>query len=151
MSRAGYSDDYDDSDYPAAMWRGAVLSAIRGKRGQSFLAELLASLDALPEKKLAANSFTRGGEICALGSVAVRRGIDVSEFEPHPDEWGGEDEVDSGRLGKKFGIAPALAREIMYENDEGSLYDETPEQRWERVRKWVVEQIGSPDTSGAVK
>jgi hypothetical protein len=143
MSRAGYSDDYDDSSYPAAMWRGAVLSAIRGKRGQSFLLELLAALDALPEKKLAANSFTRGGEICALGSVAMRRGLDVSEFEPHPDEWGSEDEVDSDALSKKFGIAAALAREIMYENDEGSLNDETPEQRWIRVRAWVASQIES--------
>jgi hypothetical protein len=141
VSRAGYSDDCDMDGYPSAFWRGAVLSAIRGKRGQSFLMELLASLDALPEKKLASNSFTRGGEICALGSVAVRRGIDVSAFEPHPDEWGCEDEVDAAALSNTFGIAPALVREIMYENDEGSYCDETPEQRFERVRRWVVKQI----------
>src|SRR5262245_16738600 len=33
-------------------WRGAVHAAIFGKRGQAFLTELLAALDALPEKKL---------------------------------------------------------------------------------------------------
>jgi hypothetical protein len=141
MGRAGYSDDHDGSDYPQGFWRGAVQSAIRGKRGQAFLREMLDALDALPEKKLAANSFTRGGEICALGCVAIKRGIDVSALEPHEDEWGSEDEVDSGAVSKAFGIAPAMAREIMYENDEGSLYDETPEQRWTRIRNWALEQV----------
>lgn len=32
MSRCGYSDDYDQ--WALIRWRGAVESAIRGKRGQ---------------------------------------------------------------------------------------------------------------------
>ena len=45
MSRSGYSDD--DEDGRLAMWRGAVQSAIRGKRGQAALRELLTALDAM--------------------------------------------------------------------------------------------------------
>ena len=37
-----------------------------------------------------------------------------------------------------FGIAPALAREIVWENDEAGWYDETPESRWKRMRAWVA-------------
>jgi len=47
MSRSGYSDDCDDQ-WSLICWRGAVKSAIRGKRGQAFLKEMLAALDALP-------------------------------------------------------------------------------------------------------
>jgi hypothetical protein len=45
MSRSGYSDDLD----PLALgrWRGRVASAMRGKRGQAFLREMLAAMDAM--------------------------------------------------------------------------------------------------------
>ena len=46
MSRSGYSDDYEPSNI--AMWRGQVASAMRGKRGQAFLRELIEALDAFP-------------------------------------------------------------------------------------------------------
>jgi hypothetical protein len=46
MSRSGYSDDH--SEWDLIRWRGAVASAIRGKRGQAFLRELLVALDAMP-------------------------------------------------------------------------------------------------------
>ena len=39
MSRSGYCDELEQSEL--AMWRGQVASAIRGKRGQAFLVELL--------------------------------------------------------------------------------------------------------------
>ena len=51
MSRSDYnSDNY--SEWSLIRWRGAVASATRGKRGQSFLRDLLASLDAMPVKRL---------------------------------------------------------------------------------------------------
>ena len=50
MSRHGYSDDCDN-EWRAIMWSGAVKSAIKGKRGQAFLKELLAALDALEKEK----------------------------------------------------------------------------------------------------
>ena len=50
MSRSGYSDDLET--WQLIKWRGQVMSAIRGKRGQKFLRELLAALDAMPKKIL---------------------------------------------------------------------------------------------------
>ncbi|ENQ7660184.1 hypothetical protein ACEQOL_006537 [Pseudomonas aeruginosa] len=38
MSRSGYCDDLDN--WSLICWRGAVSSAIKGKRGQAFLIEL---------------------------------------------------------------------------------------------------------------
>jgi hypothetical protein len=38
-------------------WRGAVASAIRGGRGQAFLREMLAAMDAMPVKRLVANEL----------------------------------------------------------------------------------------------
>lgn len=116
---------------------------MQGKRGQAFLSELLEALDALPKHELAAHSFARNGEICALGAVAVKRHIDVSAFEPGEGEDSWDDEVDRDELGAAFGIAGSMAAEIMYENDEGAYDSETPAERWIRVRKWVERNIGS--------
>lgn len=65
MSRSGYSDECDD--WQLIMWRGAVASSMRGRRGQAFLKETLAALDALPEKKLIDYDLEREGAVCALG------------------------------------------------------------------------------------
>ena len=66
MSRHGYSED-GDSDFPVALYRGRVASAIRGKRGQKMLKELLAALDAMPTKELHAEVFDDPdeGRVCA--------------------------------------------------------------------------------------
>jgi len=106
MSRHGYVD-FDGEDVLAeGRWRGAMLSAIRGKRGQAFLRELIEALDALPAKELAAHSFTRGGEVCALGSVALKRGLDVSEFEPGEGEDSWDDEIDHDVLAATNSVSP---------------------------------------------
>jgi hypothetical protein len=126
MSRSGYSCDYDN--WAAICWRGAVKSSIRGKRGQSFLKELLSALDAMPEKSLIAEELEVSGEVCALGSIGKARGIDMSKIDPE----------DHYQVAGAFGIAEALAREIMYENDE---HGHTPESRWRHVHDWVSKQI----------
>jgi len=123
MSRSGYSDDCDGWDL--IRWRGAVKSAIRGKRGQAFLVELRDSLDALPEKKLCAVDLQRkDGSCCAIGAVGKARGIDMTEMD-------GEYMTDTGELAEMFNIAGALVKEIEYENDEcddfwyeENIYDE---------------------------
>ena len=130
MSRSGYSDDLDN--WATIKWRGAVSSAIRGRRGQAFLREMLAALDALEAKRLIANDLERDGEVCAIGAVGVRRGIDMSAIDP-------DDCEQRDLLGSMFGIASALAAEIMALNDE--RYYATPEERFERVRAWVAAQI----------
>lgn len=128
-NRSNYSEELDQWDH--IRWRGAVKSAIRGKRGQAALRELLEALDAMPDKALIANSLvTTDGDCCALGALGIKRGLDMSGFDP--------DEYDV--ISDAFGLAPALIREIEYENDEGE-WRETPEQRWYRMRRWAAKQI----------
>lgn len=130
MSRSGYHDDCDQ--WPLICWRGAVTSAIRGKRGQAFLIELLDALDALPKPELIAHELEEGdGAVCALGAVGKRRGIELVDLDP--ENW--------GRLASTFGIAEAMAREVMFINDEDAPYNETPAARFQRVRRWVESQI----------
>lgn len=135
MSRSGYSDDLDDN-WQLIRWRGAVASAIKGKRGQAFLREMLAALDALPEKKLVARELEIGGEVCALGSVGQTRGVDMAKLDPEDHET----------VAAAFNIPHALACEIMFENDEGGGYwnEETPEARYARMRRWIEGQIRAP-------
>ncbi len=132
MSRSGYSDDVDDN-WAMIRWRGAVTAATKGKRGQSLLKEMAAALDAMPIKRLIASELVaKDGEVCALGAVAKARALDVSGIDPQDREL----------VAKKFDIAEALAAEIMYENDNDFGYwNEEPEQRWRRVRKWVAENL----------
>lgn len=83
MSRSGYSEDLDDQ-WQFIRWRGAVKSAIKGRRGQDFLKEMLAALDALPEKVLIANDLqdtTYSGQVCAIGAVGKARGVDMERLE----------------------------------------------------------------------
>lgn len=134
MSRSGYSDDLEQWDL--IRWRGAVKSALRGSRGQAFLREMLAALDALPEKKLIEGELVDDydpASVCAIGAVSRARGIDVAGVDPQDRET----------VACKFGIAEAMAAEIVYENDEGAGYwaKETPEQRYSRMRKWVEASI----------
>lgn len=126
MSRSGYSDDCCDWDL--IRWRGAVASAIRGKNGQLFLLEMLAALEALPEKRLIKGDLENNGEYCALGSVGKRRGLDMSNLDPY----------DTDDIAGAFRIPRALAAEIEFMNDDNSF---TPEQRFEDMRKWVLENL----------
>jgi len=150
MSRHGYIDDTDDV-LAHGRWRAAVNSSIRGRRGQAFLRELLAALDALPEKKLIAEELTLDGQVCALGAVGQARGLDMSKIDPG----------DSDGVHTHFGIANAMAREIIFINDEvdgdyvetegpptryrqaprRAYVSPTPETRFEKVRAWVVAHL----------
>ena len=158
MSRSGLSEDDGDDPLAFGRFRAAVGSAIRGKRGQAFLREALAALDAMPDKRLIAGDLvvtgeqcpygeadlivgadelcdTKGqpypmGACCLLGAVALARKMDVSDLDP--------EDIDS--VAPRFGLADAMTREIVYWNDEGG-WRETPEERWTRMRAWVAEQI----------
>lgn len=129
MSRSGYSEI---DGWELIRWRGAVASAIRGKRGQAFLREMLAALDALPNKRLIAEELEAGGEVCALGSVGKMRSMQMSSL--HPEDHVG--------LSDAFGIPPSLIQEIEFINDDDWAYTHiTPEERFNTVRKWVVSQL----------
>lgn len=144
MSRSGYTDDYADDDPLAeGRWRQAVKRAIEGARGQALLRELLEALDAMEDKRLYAGNFaTAEGEYCVLGVLGAARGTKM-------DDLGDEDYCDPELVGQRFGIARALAAEIMYENDncrdEERLVDVVvcgPMRPWERHvrREWVTNE-----------
>lgn len=142
MSRSGYSDDCNG--WSLIRWRGAVNSAIKGKRGQAFLREALAALDAMPTKELIADNLSTEGGFCTLGAVGAARGMDMSGIDPDERE----------QVAASFSVAEALAAEIMFENDEGSSYafwyvnnskPTTPAQRWQHMRDWIAKHI-SPAT-----
>jgi hypothetical protein len=137
MSRSGYSDGLSQGEL--ACWRGAVASAMRGRRGQAFLRDMLAALDSLPAKRLIPSALVaRDGECCAMGAVALKRGLDLS----------GVDATEPEHVSDAFGIARAMAQEIAYENDECGPARETPEQRWSRMRAWVEGEISSAMVPG---
>lgn len=127
MSRSGYSVCEN-----LGLWRGAVHRATTGYRGQHFLRKLRDALDAMPVKRLIVDAIKDdSGEVCALGAL-----------DPTVETY------DAAALADHFGIARALAAEIVYENDEHFAFayglravNETPEQRWTRMRAWVEEQI----------
>lgn len=131
MSRSGYSDDCEN----VQLWRTAVSNAIHGKRGQTFLREMLEALDAMPVKQLTHGQLRDAeGGVCAMGAVGAKRGMQMDDI----------DVCDAHRVADAFGIARVLAAEIAFENDEGVGYwviDEDPEKRWHRMRQWVASQI----------
>lgn len=129
--RSGYTDDIDNRDL--AMWRGRVASAIRGRRGQQLLKDLLAALDAMPEKCLVRMDLVNADGVCALGAVGKARGVaDIDTIDPE----------DHHVLGERLNVAECLIQEIEFTNDDDFAYQqETPEQRFVRVRKWVQENI----------
>lgn len=129
MSRSGYVDDGDH--WALIRWRGAVKSATKGKRGQAFFNDLLAALDAMPDKRLIRDDLESGGEFCALGVLGHARGVKMDDVDAHEPE----------EVASLFDIASALAKEVAFMNDEFSWTQETPEQRWQRMRGWVADQI----------
>ena len=140
MSRSGYTDDSND---PLAYgrWRQAVKRSLEGKRGQAFLRELIEVLDEMEDKRLFPGSFaTADGEFCALGVLGAKRGTKMDDL---VDD---EDGCDTRTVGQRFGIAPAMAAEIMFMNDEYvhsvRAYNENhPSERWQKMRKWAEKQL----------
>ena len=139
MSRSGYSED-NYGNWRSICWRGAVESALRGKRGQAFLRELADAMDAMPKKQLVTGVLESDGEVCTLGVIAKARGVQAKNPE-FMDE-----------AAELLDIAGAMAREIVHENDDAGEYancnpqtgryePETPEQLWVRMRKWVEIQL----------
>lgn len=169
MSRHGYHEDCGDDD-PLVLgrWRAQVRSATRGARGQKLLRDMLAALDAMPEKRLVALELecqpSTDSERAAALSKLFGREVTVDEYRERIVErdtqaregdvcalgavgrmrgidMSGLDPDDSESVAAAFNIADPLAREIVWVNDEGGPARETPEHRWQRVRQWVANQI----------
>lgn len=137
MSRSGYSCDIEN--WALIRWRGAVNSAMKGKRGQAFFKEMRDSLLALPEKKLIYGSLSLGGQVCSLGCVMVSRkmaeGMSREEaLGVVEDNWSGDFLED---IPEELNIANAMAKEIMFENDDDWHMSRTDEDRYNYILGWV--------------
>ncbi len=131
MSRSGYYTETDDA-LELGRWRGMVASASSGKRGQAFFRDLLAALDAMPDKRLIAKALQDGeGGVCAMGSLGAARSVNMRDIDPQDPE----------KVGAAFNIAPCLAQEVAFMNDEWGDSSETDEARWMRMRAWVAKKI----------
>ena len=131
MTRSGYEICHDNDDL--IRYQVTLEWEIKCGRGQAFLRELLTALDALPEKALIKNDFTAEGWVCALGAVFAARGV-------APPENGINDAACVAA--DALGIPGILAAEVMYKNDDGGPYLESPERRWARMREWVEKSLG---------
>jgi hypothetical protein len=132
MSRSGYSEDGCGDQWADIRWRGAVKAALRGKRGQAFLREFIATLDAMPVKRLAAEAWVSGEDACALGVVARARG-----FEKFLESLDPDDDFSAELIAPVLDIAPAMAREIIFTNDDAAFWEISPEGRWTWMRQWA--------------
>jgi hypothetical protein len=167
MSRSGLVEDDGEDSLAHGRWRGAVKSAINGKRGQAFLRELAEALDAMPEKVLVGGELqSEEGCFCTLGVIGHKRGLDVASMDV--------DDYDS--IAGSLNVNAKIAQEIMWENDEtfsdweyvrvevsgpmrGDFHDRcgwhreqhkrdvrvmkpnAEHLRWQHMRKWVQSQL----------
>jgi hypothetical protein len=126
------------------LWHANLRRAMQSKRGQAFMQELLEALDALPQKRLIQGAMEQSGEVCALGAVGLKRGMELD----------GLDSRDHDEIADAFGISSMLAQEIAYWNDQGmeacllgltdggGWTENSPEDRFTFVRAWVVARLG---------
>lgn len=158
MSRFIEGDGDEDFPNAQALWWRAQENALRGRKGQAVLRELEAALVALPEKRLIEGALCDDrGQVCALGALATKRGLDQEEMKEHQGEHAG---FIADWAKDALGLSGALATAIEWENDEGfwRVYTEmdgyratggreTAEQRYERVLAWVRSQIAHEATA----
>lgn len=127
MNRSEYTDDCDERRVDR--WRRKVDAAIHGPEGQTFLRELAAALDALPDKWLIDGSLLNDdGDCCAIGAVCKARGMDTERMDDDGMEC----------VAERLGVPWPLAAEIFDVNDG---LRETPVARWHRMRRWVDRHI----------
>ena len=144
MSRFDNYGCDDEHGIPDEFWYQALGRHLNGPQGQANLRRIRAALDALPEKVLISGTFCDGERVCAVGAlVAYARAREGQTWHQVLAELPWDDDgylLETVRQGKLAGLPRTLAEELANLNDEwwGHL---TPEQRWERARKWVLDRI----------
>lgn len=170
MSRSGYTDDgWDDesAQWAAIRYAGALKSAVRGKKGQAFLRELLAALDAMPVKRLIRehlvidgqqDSYTgdayggvtypqiivgadelvaRDGTVAAMGDVCALGALGKVRGLDMTDL----DPEDAEGVADAFSVNEKIIRDIVYHNDEMFDHEWDADKREHRVmtpeKRWL--------------
>jgi len=85
----------------------------------------------MTEKRLIAGELRQDGEVCAIGAVGARRGVNLEAL--CVEDYDG--------IADMFGIAHQLVQEIEYINDVCLGGSATPEERWSRIRAWAENNI----------
>lgn len=133
MGRSGFYEM--DGEDPLAEGRSLAhqRSAMYGKRGQRLLRDLIAALDAMPEKRLVSDVLVEkdSGEVCALGCLGKARGLPIETLDPEKHD----------ELAKAFDVSETLIQLVEWTNDE---YAKTPEDRWRQVRAWAESELLPP-------
>ena len=144
MSRYSDCDDYDWEPWMEGQAAGALRSAIRGRRGQQLLRDLIAGLDALPVPELAAGALEdpKTGCVCALGAVRLQRGPEAVPLRFDPTD----EDADWRELAKPFDISETLANAVVSQNEYGSKRndEQSRRRRWLSVRAWAVGHLIDP-------
>ena len=151
MSRYCSDDDYDYEPWMEGQAAGAMRSAIRGRRGQRLLRDLIAGLDALPVPELAAGSLEdpETGCVCALGAVRMQRGAEAVplRFDPNDPDVGWRD------LAQPYDISETLAHAVICQNEYGDERNDesSRRRRWRSVRAWAMGHLIKPPQGGEVE
>ena len=147
MSRYSDCDDYDWEHWMEGQAAGALQSAIRGRRGQQLLRDLIAGLDALPVPELAAGALEdpETGCVCALGAVRLQRSPEAVPLRFDPTDQGAV--FDWRDLAEPFDISQTLANEVIAQNEYGSERndEQSRRRRWLSVRAWAVGHLTTSD------
>tara|TARA_R110002153_G_scaffold9324_3_gene38608 strand:+ start:211 stop:636 length:426 start_codon:yes stop_codon:yes gene_type:complete len=140
MGRHGYNEG-DGNNWQYIKWAGMTASAARGKRGQAMLRELLAALDAMPDKKLITRSVVdEDGCCCTVGALLKEK--EVPYLDKLVAAWEDEDILAEWNddIAEDLDVSPVLLQEIEYANDEMG-FGESPSDRWFRMRAWVAGKL----------
>jgi hypothetical protein len=144
MSRYSDFDDYYWEPWMDGQAAGALQSAIRGRRGQQLLRDLIAGLDALPEPELAAGALEdpETGCVCALGAVRLQRGPEAVPLPCDPTD----PDLDWRELAGLFDISQTLANEVVTQNEYNTVGndEQSRRHRWLSVRAWAVGHLIAP-------
>ena len=175
----GYEPDDTASFLRSCAFSHNVDQAVKGKKGLKFFKELEAALLALPEKRLSEGRLARArsifydwydhyydawdrvglgyigpelprdGEVCALGTVALKRALDrgrkrpevihdLDEGMPPDEDVSGWEMIEDAAIHLK--ISMPLAYAVVERNDSGP-HDETEAERYARMLSWVQKRI----------
>ncbi len=131
-----YDDDCDPGE--EGLRQGWLHSAIRGKRGQRFLHDLVEALDALPAPELSCGSLedAETGCCCAFGAVRRLRGPENVRLWFHPEE----EDMTPDSLAEPFDVPQTLAWAVVQANEEMSSgnTEQDRRRRWTEVRAWAA-------------
>lgn len=149
MSRFGDGECDDNLAY--GRWEARRKAVFSGRPGYRELKRLEAALLALPHKRLIEGMLCDGKGVCAIGALGYQelrqQGLPPKEAwrALRRMSWGldapnGDLSVDTGTKWfavDRLGWTETLAVEVATENDEYHYCYPTPEQRYDRMLRWV--------------